>query len=237
MPLHSNIVDFALEVIETEDFNASISSSGIYFNDSFRINRDSLVSAAIKQQKKAKYVRFDQYDEVEEIPHINDFSQEEVDSLWWSHEEQYETRKTCFSLVDRFNAGEVMDKEEMLGLEKRTNAAADPVERLCQVINETVFSLQQEADHVTSSSAAPVKRLCRVINEETVFSIQEADQVTSSSAARTSLLIADFYENSCAKSALKAHLSALKLAVEVKTEICLSSLVTIPLHQEEGTKM
>jgi hypothetical protein len=190
MPPHSNLVDFAFDV----DFNKNaLISSAISFSDSFRINPDFLVSAASKQPKKAKSVRFGQYDEVEEITHISDFSQEEVDSLWFSRKEQSAIRRTCFSLVNRFNAGEVMDKDEMRGLEIQTKAVADPADRLRRAVNKVVFSLQEEAEHVTSL------------------------------AARTSL-IADLYEKRCAKSALEARLSALKLTMEVKndTEISLS---------------
>jgi hypothetical protein len=181
MPPHSNLVDFAFDV----DFNKNASiSSGISFNDSFRINPDFLVSAASKQQqKKAKSVSFGQYDEVEEITHISDFSQAEVDSLWVSRKEQSATRRACFSLVHRCNAGEVMDKEEMRGLEIQTKAVADPAKRLRRAVNKVVFSLQ-EAGHVTSL------------------------------AARTSL-IADFYEKRCAKSAVEARLSAFKLDTEI----------------------
>jgi hypothetical protein len=184
MPPHSNLVDFAFDV----DFNNALISSAISFSDSFRINQDFLVSAASKQQKKAKSVRFGQCeDEVEEITHINDFSQEEVDSLWFSHEEQYAIKRACCSLVRRFNAGEVMGKEEMLGLEIQTEAFAERTDRLRQDVKNVVFSLQ-EAEHVTSL------------------------------AVRTSL-IADFYEKRCAKSALQARLSALKLTMEVNAEI------------------
>jgi hypothetical protein len=100
---------------------------------------------------------------------------------------------TCFNLVVRSNAGDVMDEEEMLGLEKHTKAVAKPVKRLRRAVYKAIFSLQ------------------------------EMEQVTSSSTALTSL-IAKFCEESCAKSALKARLSALKLAWEVDTEIGLSTL-------------
>jgi hypothetical protein len=173
-------------------FNALVRSSAISFSDSFRmLTQIFLVSAASSmQQKKTRSVRFGKYDEVEEITHINDFSQEEVDSLWVSHEEQSAVKRACFSLVNRFNAGEVMDREEMLGLEIQTKAVADPADRLRRAINYVVFSLQ------------------------------EAEQATSL-AVRTSL-IADLYEKRCAKSALEARLSALKLTMEVNTEISLS---------------
>jgi hypothetical protein len=150
-PSHSSLVDFDLDIIETEDFNASISSSEPS-SSRFKRRQASLVSAAGKKQKKVQSVRFDQYDEVAEVTHINNFSQKKVDRLWWSRQEQSEIRETCLDLVRRFNAGELMYKEEMCGLEKHTNAGAKPVKRLRRVVSEIVFSLQ-EADQVMSSAA------------------------------------------------------------------------------------
>ena len=189
MPPHSNLVGFALNVIETEDCNGSTSNERSYI----KMSQHFLASAAGKQQKRGKSVCFDQYDDIVGIKHVDDFSQEEIDELWWSPQEQYDIRITCFHLVTRSDAGDVMDEEEMLGLENHTKAVAKPV----KIIRRAIY--------------------------EAVFSLQETEQVTSSSAARTNL-IAEFYEESCAKSSLKARLSALKLAWEVNIEICLSSL-------------
>ena len=192
MPPHSNLVDFNLDLFEYEDDNSSTSSDLTLI----KISQHSLVSAASKQQtKKAKSVCFHHYDDIGEIKHVDDFSEEEIDELWWSPQEQCDMRMTCLNLVGRFNAGDVMDREEMLGLEKHTKVVAKPAKRLRRAANAAVFRLQ------------------------------ETEQVASSSAARTSL-IAEFYEVSCVNSALKARLSALKLAWDVllDTEISLSSL-------------
>ena len=70
-----------------------------------------------KRPKKAKSVCFDQNDDMVEIKHVDDFSREEIDELQWPPQEQCDIRMPCVNLVGRFHAG-VMDKEEMLGLEK-----------------------------------------------------------------------------------------------------------------------
>jgi hypothetical protein len=194
MPPHSNFVDFALDTLEAEDFSNASISSDLYLPNlpSFEKSQGSLASSAAsrKQQKKVKSVRFDKYDDVVEVPHINDFSEKKIDRLWWSRQEKSEIREACLDLVRRFNAGEVTDKEEMRGLEKQTN----------------------------DGTGVPVKTRRRRAVNQTVFILQEADhQVTSSALPRTSL-IALFYQKSCAKPALEARLSALKLAVEVKIE-------------------
>jgi hypothetical protein len=153
MPPHSNFVDIALDVLEAEDFSNASISSDLYLPNlpSFEKSQGSLASVSRKQQKKVKSVRFDKYDEVVEVPHINDFSEKKIDRLWWSRQQQSEIRETCLDLVRRFNAGELMYKEEMFGLEKHTNAGAEPVKRHRRAVNKTVFILQK-ADQVTSSA-------------------------------------------------------------------------------------
>jgi hypothetical protein len=188
MPGYSNLVDFALDIVEADDVGISTMSDVSFPNlSNFKRSQSQLLSASrTKQQKKSKSVRFDQYDEVAEIPHINDFSKNRISRLWFSSEEQSETRKGCLELVGRFNSGEVVDKEIMLGLEKQTKAGIAPINKLRQAVNQTIFSLQ------------------------------EFQQRTSAAKPK---LIAEFYKKSCAKPALEARLSALKLAVEVKIEI------------------
>jgi hypothetical protein len=182
----STLIDFALDLVENDDVGSSSTSdiSSLDFSN-FKRNHSQLLSAC-KEQHKLKFVCFDEYDEVAEISHINDFSQKKIDRLWFSPEEQSEIRAECLELVERFNAGEVMDKEVMLGLEKQTKAGLEPVADIRQIVNEAVFSLQK---------------------------VQQRTFV-----AEPSLLIAKFYEASCAKPCLEARLSALKLALEVKTE-------------------
>jgi hypothetical protein len=195
MSPHSSLLDLALSIVEDDGVGSSSTSdiSCLDFSHNFKRSQSQLLSASRKQHK-SKSVCFDEYDEVAEISHVNSFSQKRIDRLWFSHEEQEETREECLELVGRFNAGKVTDKEVMLGLEKHTKAALEPLEKLRQVLYETVFSLQK---------------------------VQKAQQRISVTKPN---LIAEFYGRSCAISALEARLSALKLAVEVKTEICLSSL-------------
>jgi hypothetical protein len=182
MPPYSTHFDFALDVI-TEDCNTSTSSDLSFITKSQHSSASAVVS---KQQKKAQSVCFDQYDEMVEIQHIDDFSQGQVDDTWWSPQEQNDIRMECSHLVGRLNAGEVMDPEEMLGLEKHLKAVTKRMKRVRQSVYEGVFSLQ------------------------------EMEEVTSS--AERTIMIAEFYKNCSATSALKARLSALKFALEVDTD-------------------
>jgi hypothetical protein len=192
MSPHSTLIDFALDVVEADDVG-SLTMSDVSFPNlsNFKRSQSQLLSASRKHQKKSKSVSFDEYDEVAEILHINEFSKNMIDSLWYSCEEQSDIRKGCLELVVRFNSGEVMDKEIMLGLEKQTKAGLAPINKLRRVVNGTVFSLQKFQQR--TSLAEPN-------------------------------LIADFYEKMCAKPALEAYISALKLAVEIKIDLGLPYL-------------
>jgi hypothetical protein len=76
---------------------------------------------------------------------------------------------------------------------------------------EVMFGLEKQ----TKAGLEPVADIRQIVNEA-VFSLQKVQQRTF--VAEPSLLIAKFYEASCAKPCLEARLSALKLALEVKTE-------------------
>jgi putative alpha-1,2-mannosidase len=193
MSPHTTLIDLAIGLTE-DDGVGSATASDTPILSKFKRSQSQLFSASRKQHKKSKSVCYNKYDKVAEISHVTSFSQKKIDRLWYSSKEQSETRKECLELVGRFNAGKVMGKEVMFGLEKQTEVGLKPAKKLRRAVYKVVFSLQ-EAEHVTSL------------------------------AARTSL-IADFCERTCVKPALEARLSALKLALEVKTEFCLSN--TIP---------
>jgi hypothetical protein len=169
----STLIDLALDIVDGDGAGSSLSTSGISFLDfsnfkgsqsllvsassprkqhctfsDFKKSRSALLSASSKNHKSISFC-FDEYDEVREISHINDFSQKKIDRLWFSHEEESVIREECLELVGRFDAGEVMDKEVMLGLEKHTKAGLEPVKKLRRVVNETVFSLQKVQQRIS----------------------------------------------------------------------------------------
>ena len=193
MPPRSSLIDLALDIVVDDDLNSSTTSFKSFVDVSkFKRSQSQLLSAstcASRIQHMSKSVRFDEYDKVKEVAHVNNFSQKKLDRLWFSPEERSETRKECLAFVRRFNAGEVIEKDAMLGLEKQTKASLESFTKHRRIVNDTVFSLQN---------------------------FQQGTSVAQPS------LIAKFYEKSSVKPALQARLSALKLAMEVKTEIAVS---------------
>ena len=204
----STLIDLALDIVDDDGAGSSSTSDISFlldFSNNFKTSQSQLFSASRQSQSqsqllsaarkphKSKSVHFDEYDEVAEIPHVNDFSQKKIDRLWFSREEQSEIREECLELVERFESGEAMDKEEvMLGLEKQTKACHKQFLKLRRIIKKGVFRLQK---------------------------VQQRTSVAEPN------FIAEFCELSSAKPALQARLSALKLALEVKTEIGLPKTI------------
>jgi hypothetical protein len=55
---------------------------------------------------KCLSVNFDRYVKVTTIPHINDFSANEINRLWYTQEESDQTRDACFEILHRMNQAE-----------------------------------------------------------------------------------------------------------------------------------
>jgi hypothetical protein len=151
MSPRSSIILHAFDVAEDDGLGNSSTSdiSSLDFSNFKRSQSQSL--SVSKKQQKSKSVCYAEYDKVVEISHRKDFSQKKIGRLWYSHEEQSGMREECREFVRRFNDGEFMDKDVMFGLEKQTKAGLEPVVKLRQVINETIFNLQR----VLKSGAKP----------------------------------------------------------------------------------
>jgi hypothetical protein len=143
MSPRSSIIDHAFDVAGDNGFDNS-STSDISSLDFSNVKRSqSQLLSISEKQLKPKSVCYAEFDKVIEISHRKDFSQKKIGRLWYSFEEQCEMRAECRALVQRFNDGELMEKDILFGLEKQTKAGLEPVVKLRQVINETVFNLQK----------------------------------------------------------------------------------------------
>ena len=64
---------------------------------------ESCDSEARRTCKKNRSVHFDQSVKVATIPHMNDFTEEEVSLVWYTPEEYEQTRSSCMKIVRRMN--------------------------------------------------------------------------------------------------------------------------------------
>jgi hypothetical protein len=93
-----------------------------------------------KSQRKS--VHFNAYDAIAEVAHINDFSKKKINRIWYSYDEQRATLNICIDLVKRFDMGEDLRHEEMLGLRKRTRENLKALKETRRAGADAVFALQ-----------------------------------------------------------------------------------------------
>ena len=92
-------------------------------------------------------VRFSHYDDVFEIRHIDDMSNQEIDDLWLSRECLQDIREECRSIVQSINEGCTADNEDdrfyIRGLDQHTTHAVKCRKALQNIIYEAVGRVQE----------------------------------------------------------------------------------------------
>lgn len=88
-------------------------------------------------------VRFSPYDEVIEIPHINDLSDDEINDVWMSRKELTSIRRRAKSLIKLMDLGSVhMNGLHLRGLDQNTPTYTRKREAVQQLLHDTVHQIQ-----------------------------------------------------------------------------------------------
>jgi hypothetical protein len=95
-------------------------------------------STPINNQRSVSFSRH--HDHIIEITHLNDLSQEEVESVWISPEESAKSRQTCVRLVTLMDL--CQDKKER-GLEQHTILAKARKEHMRRPLYKAVSAIQE----------------------------------------------------------------------------------------------
>jgi hypothetical protein len=141
-------IDSVLETMDDTSSNDTEEKKPAADNSKSKRRQASLLTSSSPGKLKKPYksqqqsVRFDVYDSIAEVPHIDDFSKRKINRIWYTGDEQRANREICIGLVNRFDAGEDMSHEEMLGLEKRTREALKGVKAARRAGTYVVFGLQ-----------------------------------------------------------------------------------------------
>jgi hypothetical protein len=132
MPPHSSAYDHFITQNGTDDVSAS----------SFEVHDNVVKKGPLLQHVVSnRSVSFALYDEVFEIPHINNLSDDEVDNVWMSSDELKAVRRSCINVVERMNAGEKglctrgLEQHNKKGLERTTKNK--------KTANDAVFGIQK----------------------------------------------------------------------------------------------
>jgi len=102
-----------------------------------------------------KSVRFSKYDQINNFPHINDFSQEETDQCWMNGEDYHFIRSRSYKLINmmedvyRYPVSAdtmIVNKHRICvrGLEGKTSQKQNESDQLQKRIHTAVFHLQQQ---------------------------------------------------------------------------------------------
>lgn len=80
---------------------------------------------------------------VVEIPHINDLSQEEIESVWMNDGDFYDIRKECLGTVGEIGRERVPDGFLLRGLDQHTNRYKETKDFIGRQVYDAVFSVQE----------------------------------------------------------------------------------------------
>jgi hypothetical protein len=171
MPPSSNrLIEFSLAVVgdSSDEYLSFLNTAN------FKRSEGSRRAASKQLQEKngkCKSVHFDEYDETVEISHKNDFSDEKRNRIWFSSQEQAVIRESCFYIILQSDAGEEMDPDDLLGLEKQTQAGSDKLDVHLQDASDAVFKLQniQKLGGVSHPD-----QIAKFYQKSTVQSVEEA---------------------------------------------------------------
>jgi hypothetical protein len=123
-------------------------SSDQFFNDncstsSFDIERDSKTTYLTPPKISLRSVGFSPHDNVCDIPHFKDLSEEEIESIWMSKQELEAAQRNCVELVQRMNSSASLGDDSPRGLENYINRNVDKIEQIRIAAKKSVLGLQE----------------------------------------------------------------------------------------------
>jgi hypothetical protein len=111
-------------------------------SSSFLIERH-LKTPPLTLPKSVRSVGFAPHDEIWEIPHFKDLSEEEVESIWMSSQELKAVRRNCLRLVQKMNFSTSLGKDSPRGLENYSKHRVDKIKQIQKAATESVLGLQK----------------------------------------------------------------------------------------------
>lgn len=118
-------------------------------------------------------VTFSSTDELQEIPHINDLSDEEVKDVWMSREELQTIRRQCATIVKFMDMDSAIRHGVCLrGLEQNTPSYVELQVAIRRQLYDAVYAIQQFQD--TTGVAVPdlLSETCQKYSRESVIQAQ-----------------------------------------------------------------
>ena len=119
------------------------------------------------RKTRRRTVSFASYEEVVEIPHINDLSKEEIAQVWFSRTQLQYIQERCKGLVSLLEKGELQkDKLQLIhrGLDQRTTMYLKKSNSIQEVIYKCVLGIQsierKKLGKTSEATSVKVAELC-----------------------------------------------------------------------------
>jgi len=124
-----------------------------------------------------KSVRFSKYDQIHDIPHINDFSQEETDQCWMNEDDNHFIRSRLYQLIDMMEDGyrypisadTIIVHKHLIcirGLEGNTSQKQNERGQRQKKIQTAVYHLQQQQKEDGALNPQAIREVCRKYSKE-----------------------------------------------------------------------
>jgi hypothetical protein len=135
-----------LSSFDTMEMQSSFVSLASTEDVDFDMEPKATIAPPPQRSSITKCLGFHMYDEVIEIPHIDDISDDEVDATWYSKKEFQTIRKSCLRTVElmerKLSIKESSKHYCTRGLEKHTDLGRQIRKRHQEVCFETVMNIQ-----------------------------------------------------------------------------------------------
>ncbi|KAL3941450.1 MAG: hypothetical protein SGBAC_004190 [Bacillariaceae sp.] len=137
--------------------------------------KDTLVphcqtETALSARHAKRCIRFSPNDRVFEIPHLNDLSDDEINDMWIRREDFENIRRECKALIrilHRSHQSRLKDIE-LRGLEHHRPREKEEVERLLDMMYDTVDRVMRFSDDTSMDTSGLLAEMCMKISESSV---------------------------------------------------------------------
>jgi hypothetical protein len=138
-------------------------------------NIDNIAPAELRKALLDRQVHFAEYDEVWEIPHINNLSDEEVDGVWMTQDELRTIRRRCLAMVKLMEKDEEKARQKMpctRGIYEHTKQYTEKRHQTRNKVYEAVFSAQDHHDATGEYDAELLREISRKYSYVSVLQAQ-----------------------------------------------------------------
>jgi hypothetical protein len=124
------------------------------------------------KRKEKRGVRFSEYEEVVEIPHIGDLCEEEIRDVWMADEDFRSIQEECMGTVTMLGKGAVSNGFLLRGLDQHTLNYTESKDAIGRDLYTAVFRVQDFQRSTGVDAAELMAKICAKYSEPSVAAAQ-----------------------------------------------------------------